>query len=83
MRGTISHHEGHQLFFLSLEFMLLTSTGKLTNALHVCSVNSVDSVHVPNVLVCVCLQKWIEGLRSGIHNFKANNVCPMTCLKKQ
>ena len=33
---------------------------------------------------CVCrLQKWIEGLRSVIHNFKANNVCPMTCLKKQ
>uniref|UniRef100_A0A3B5LH31 Phosphoinositide phospholipase C n=1 Tax=Xiphophorus couchianus TaxID=32473 RepID=A0A3B5LH31_9TELE len=26
--------------------------------------------------------KWIEGLRSVIHNFKANNVCPMTCLKK-
>ncbi|XP_030627021.1 1-phosphatidylinositol 4,5-bisphosphate phosphodiesterase beta-4 [Chanos chanos] len=27
-------------------------------------------------------KKWIEGLRSVIHNFKANNVCPMTCLKK-
>uniref|UniRef100_H3CZG3 1-phosphatidylinositol 4,5-bisphosphate phosphodiesterase n=1 Tax=Tetraodon nigroviridis TaxID=99883 RepID=H3CZG3_TETNG len=27
-------------------------------------------------------RKWIEGLRSGIHNFKANNVCPMTCLNK-
>ncbi|KAM6992735.1 1-phosphatidylinositol 4,5-bisphosphate phosphodiesterase beta-4 isoform 2-T2 [Tautogolabrus adspersus] len=27
-------------------------------------------------------RKWIEGLRSVIHNFKANNVCPMTCLKK-
>uniref|UniRef100_A0A669FAK9 1-phosphatidylinositol 4,5-bisphosphate phosphodiesterase n=1 Tax=Oreochromis niloticus TaxID=8128 RepID=A0A669FAK9_ORENI len=26
--------------------------------------------------------KWIEGLRSVIHNVKANNVCPMTCLKK-
>uniref|UniRef100_A0AAY4BZ83 1-phosphatidylinositol 4,5-bisphosphate phosphodiesterase n=1 Tax=Denticeps clupeoides TaxID=299321 RepID=A0AAY4BZ83_9TELE len=26
--------------------------------------------------------KWAEGLRSVIHNFKANNVCPMTCLKK-
>uniref|UniRef100_A0A3Q3WAG2 1-phosphatidylinositol 4,5-bisphosphate phosphodiesterase n=1 Tax=Mola mola TaxID=94237 RepID=A0A3Q3WAG2_MOLML len=26
--------------------------------------------------------KWTEGLRSVIHNFKANNVCPMTCLKK-
>lgn len=28
-------------------------------------------------------QQWLEGLRSVIHNFKANNVCPMTCLKKQ
>ncbi|KAK5606501.1 1-phosphatidylinositol 4,5-bisphosphate phosphodiesterase beta-4 [Crenichthys baileyi] len=27
-------------------------------------------------------RKWIEGLRSVIHNFKANNVCPMTCLRK-
>uniref|UniRef100_A0A3P8ULM9 1-phosphatidylinositol 4,5-bisphosphate phosphodiesterase n=1 Tax=Cynoglossus semilaevis TaxID=244447 RepID=A0A3P8ULM9_CYNSE len=26
--------------------------------------------------------KWTEGLRSVIHNVKANNVCPMTCLKK-
>ncbi|XP_008311462.1 1-phosphatidylinositol 4,5-bisphosphate phosphodiesterase beta-4 isoform X1 [Cynoglossus semilaevis] len=27
-------------------------------------------------------RKWTEGLRSVIHNVKANNVCPMTCLKK-
>ncbi|KAG7460715.1 hypothetical protein MATL_G00201710 [Megalops atlanticus] len=27
-------------------------------------------------------KQWVEGLRSVIHNFKANNVCPMTCLKK-
>ncbi|KAG5276906.1 hypothetical protein AALO_G00111140 [Alosa alosa] len=27
-------------------------------------------------------KKWLEGLRGVIHNFKANNVCPMTCLKK-
>uniref|UniRef100_A0A8C2BUA3 Phosphoinositide phospholipase C n=1 Tax=Cyprinus carpio TaxID=7962 RepID=A0A8C2BUA3_CYPCA len=27
-------------------------------------------------------KKWMEGLKSVIHNFKANNVCPMTCLKK-
>ncbi|XP_067900445.1 1-phosphatidylinositol 4,5-bisphosphate phosphodiesterase beta-4 [Heterodontus francisci] len=25
---------------------------------------------------------WVEGLRAIIHNFKANNVCPMTCLNK-
>uniref|UniRef100_A0A3B3RET8 1-phosphatidylinositol 4,5-bisphosphate phosphodiesterase n=1 Tax=Paramormyrops kingsleyae TaxID=1676925 RepID=A0A3B3RET8_9TELE len=27
-------------------------------------------------------KQWLEGLRSVIHNFKSNNVCPMTCLKK-
>ncbi|KAG7465861.1 hypothetical protein MATL_G00158310 [Megalops atlanticus] len=27
-------------------------------------------------------KQWAEGLRSLIHNFRANNVCPMTCLKK-
>ncbi|KAH0621877.1 hypothetical protein JD844_023585 [Phrynosoma platyrhinos] len=26
--------------------------------------------------------QWVEGLRSIIRNFRANNVCPMTCLKK-
>ncbi|CAG4961381.1 unnamed protein product [Colias eurytheme] len=26
---------------------------------------------------------WLEGLRRITHNVKANNVCPMTCLKKQ
>ncbi|KAK2157223.1 hypothetical protein LSH36_195g03078 [Paralvinella palmiformis] len=25
---------------------------------------------------------WIQGLRKVTHNFKASNVCPMTCLKK-
>ncbi|CDQ92884.1 unnamed protein product, partial [Oncorhynchus mykiss] len=34
-----------------------------------------------SVCVFVCFQKWTEGLRSVIHNFRANNVCPMTCLK--
>lgn len=26
--------------------------------------------------------EWIQGLRKITHNLKANNVCPMTCLKK-
>ncbi|ESO08873.1 hypothetical protein HELRODRAFT_109918 [Helobdella robusta] len=26
--------------------------------------------------------EWIEGLKKVTHNLKANNVCPMTCLKK-
>ncbi|XP_060531222.1 1-phosphatidylinositol 4,5-bisphosphate phosphodiesterase isoform X1 [Cylas formicarius] len=25
---------------------------------------------------------WLEGLRQITHNVKANNICPMTCLKK-
>ena len=28
-------------------------------------------------------KEWIESLRKITHNYKANNVCPMTCLKKQ
>uniref|UniRef100_A0A8C0HFU6 1-phosphatidylinositol 4,5-bisphosphate phosphodiesterase n=1 Tax=Buteo japonicus TaxID=224669 RepID=A0A8C0HFU6_9AVES len=27
-------------------------------------------------------KQWVEGLGSIIHNFRANNVSPMTCLKK-
>ncbi|XP_078261751.1 1-phosphatidylinositol 4,5-bisphosphate phosphodiesterase beta-4 isoform X2 [Rhinoraja longicauda] len=27
-------------------------------------------------------KQWVEGLKSIVHNFKANSVCPMTCLKK-
>ncbi|KAK2491040.1 hypothetical protein MC885_001786 [Smutsia gigantea] len=27
-------------------------------------------------------EQWVEGLKSIIHNFRANNVSPMTCLKK-
>uniref|UniRef100_A0A5F8GBJ7 Phosphoinositide phospholipase C n=1 Tax=Monodelphis domestica TaxID=13616 RepID=A0A5F8GBJ7_MONDO len=27
-------------------------------------------------------KQWVEGLRAIIHNFRANNVSPMTCLKK-
>ncbi|XP_062379544.1 1-phosphatidylinositol 4,5-bisphosphate phosphodiesterase beta-4 [Sardina pilchardus] len=27
-------------------------------------------------------KQWTAGLRSLIHNFRANNVCPMTCLRK-
>nr|ABJ96343.1 phospholipase C beta [Chaetopterus pergamentaceus] len=27
-------------------------------------------------------KEWIQGLRKITHNFRANNVCPMTCLKK-
>lgn len=36
-----------------------------------------------SVCVFVCLQQWTDGLRSLIHNTRANNVCQMTCLRKQ
>ena len=29
------------------------------------------------------LQEWFEGLRKLTPNTKANNICPMTSLKKQ
>ena len=41
------------------------------------------SLSLINCLSLTILQDWIQGLRSITHNFKANNVCPMTCLKKQ
>jgi phosphatidylinositol phospholipase C beta len=28
-------------------------------------------------------KEWIAGLRQITHNVKANNICPMTSLKKQ
>jgi len=28
-------------------------------------------------------QEWMESLRRITHHYKANNICPMTCLKKQ
>lgn len=34
-------------------------------------------------LILLLYQIWLEGLRKITHNGKANNFCPMTCLKKQ
>lgn len=34
-------------------------------------------------LLCMSSQVWLDGVRSITHNVKANNVCPLTCLKKQ
>lgn len=31
----------------------------------------------------ILLKVWLDGLRKITHNVKANNFCPMTCLKKQ
>lgn len=28
-------------------------------------------------------QAWLENLRKIFHNVRANNICPMMCLKKQ
>lgn len=39
--------------------------------------------HVFTGFTLVCLQQWTDALRSLIHNTRANNVCQMTCLRKQ
>lgn len=46
--------------------------------------NRVNSSRFTHREHCLFLfQQWVDGLRSIIHNFRANNVSPMTCLKKQ
>ncbi|XP_076834770.1 1-phosphatidylinositol 4,5-bisphosphate phosphodiesterase beta-4 isoform X2 [Brachyhypopomus gauderio] len=49
------------------------------------------SAHIPHIfphtipiffLHCFCLQQWTDSLRPLIHNVRANNICPMTCLSK-
>uniref|UniRef100_A0A3B3CKT8 Phosphoinositide phospholipase C n=1 Tax=Oryzias melastigma TaxID=30732 RepID=A0A3B3CKT8_ORYME len=55
-------------------FITWKNEGKEGQVLECSLINSIRVGAVP--------KKWIEGLRSVIHNFKANNVCPMTCLKK-
>ncbi|XP_058880245.1 1-phosphatidylinositol 4,5-bisphosphate phosphodiesterase beta-4 isoform X4 [Acipenser ruthenus] len=67
----------------------LESVGKTENDLEgriVCVCCGTDLVNL-NFIYMVAnnaetAKQWMEGLRSVIHNFRANNVCPMTCLKK-
>ncbi|XP_028380762.1 1-phosphatidylinositol 4,5-bisphosphate phosphodiesterase beta-4 isoform X2 [Phyllostomus discolor] len=52
----------------------------------VCVCSGIDLVNISfTYMVAENLEvtkQWVDGLRSIIHNFRANNVSPMTCLKK-
>ncbi|KAM4042336.1 1-phosphatidylinositol 4,5-bisphosphate phosphodiesterase beta-4 isoform 1-T3 [Anomaloglossus baeobatrachus] len=67
----------------------LESAGKAENELEgriVCVCSGTDLVNI-NFTYMVAesvevAKQWVEGLKSITHNFRANNVSPMTCLKK-
>ncbi|XP_072265736.1 1-phosphatidylinositol 4,5-bisphosphate phosphodiesterase beta-4 isoform X2 [Pyxicephalus adspersus] len=67
----------------------LESAGKTESDLEgriVCVCSGTDLVNI-NFIYMVAesvevAKQWVEGLRSITHNFRANNVSPMTCLKK-
>ncbi|ELW64299.1 1-phosphatidylinositol-4,5-bisphosphate phosphodiesterase beta-4 [Tupaia chinensis] len=67
----------------------LEAVGKSENDLEgriVCVCSGIDLVNI-NFTYMVAenpevTKQWVEGLRAIIHNFRANNVSPMTCLKK-
>ncbi|XP_073409957.1 1-phosphatidylinositol 4,5-bisphosphate phosphodiesterase beta-4 isoform X2 [Dendrobates tinctorius] len=67
----------------------LESAGKAENELDgrvMCVCSGTDLVNI-NFTYMVAesvevAKQWVEGLKSITHNFRANNVSPMTCLKK-
>uniref|UniRef100_A0A2I3HZ91 1-phosphatidylinositol 4,5-bisphosphate phosphodiesterase n=1 Tax=Nomascus leucogenys TaxID=61853 RepID=A0A2I3HZ91_NOMLE len=68
----------------------LEAVGKSENDLEgriVCVCSGTDLVNISFTYMVAenpeVTKQWVEGLRSIIHNFRANNVSPMTCLKKQ
>ncbi|XP_039593837.1 1-phosphatidylinositol 4,5-bisphosphate phosphodiesterase beta-4 isoform X1 [Polypterus senegalus] len=67
----------------------LEAAGKVDNDLEgriVCICSGTDLVNLNFIYMIAdspeTAKLWMEGLSSAIHNFRANNVCPMTCLKK-
>ncbi|XP_062981392.1 1-phosphatidylinositol 4,5-bisphosphate phosphodiesterase beta-4 isoform X3 [Elgaria multicarinata webbii] len=67
----------------------LEAVGKAENELEgriVCVCSGTDLVNISfTYMVAESTEEakqWVDGLRSIIRNFRANNVCPMTCLKK-
>ncbi|KYN02103.1 1-phosphatidylinositol-4,5-bisphosphate phosphodiesterase [Cyphomyrmex costatus] len=53
-------------------------------SLTICSGADYTNINYQHV-VCpdpVTAKVWLDGVRSITHNVKANNVCPLTCLKK-
>uniref|UniRef100_A0A669PL71 1-phosphatidylinositol 4,5-bisphosphate phosphodiesterase n=1 Tax=Phasianus colchicus TaxID=9054 RepID=A0A669PL71_PHACC len=67
----------------------LEAVGKSENELEgriVCVCSGIDLVNISFTFMVAenteIAKQWVEGLGSIIHNFRANNVSPMTCLKK-
>nr|XP_006000034.1 PREDICTED: 1-phosphatidylinositol 4,5-bisphosphate phosphodiesterase beta-4-like [Latimeria chalumnae]XP_006000035.1 PREDICTED: 1-phosphatidylinositol 4,5-bisphosphate phosphodiesterase beta-4-like [Latimeria chalumnae]XP_006000036.1 PREDICTED: 1-phosphatidylinositol 4,5-bisphosphate phosphodiesterase beta-4-like [Latimeria chalumnae] len=67
----------------------LEAVGKTESELEgriVCVCSGTDLVNISFLYMVTenadTAKQWIEGLRVIIHNFRANNVCPMTCLNK-
>ncbi|XP_065776926.1 1-phosphatidylinositol 4,5-bisphosphate phosphodiesterase beta-4 isoform X1 [Muntiacus reevesi] len=67
----------------------LEALGKSENDLEgriVCVCSGADLVNISFTYMVAenpeITKQWVDGLRSIIHNFRANNVSPMTCLKK-
>uniref|UniRef100_A0A8D0HA25 1-phosphatidylinositol 4,5-bisphosphate phosphodiesterase n=1 Tax=Sphenodon punctatus TaxID=8508 RepID=A0A8D0HA25_SPHPU len=67
----------------------LEAVGKAENELEgrtVCVCSGTDLVNISFIYMVAesteVAKQWVEGLRSIMHNFRANNVSPMTCLKK-
>ncbi|KAM9317409.1 1-phosphatidylinositol 4,5-bisphosphate phosphodiesterase beta-4 [Gastrophryne carolinensis] len=67
----------------------LESAGKAENELEgriVCVCSGTDLVNINYIFMVAesvdVAKQWVEGLRSITHNFRANNVSPMTCLTK-
>uniref|UniRef100_A0A1Y1KQJ5 PLC-beta PH domain-containing protein n=1 Tax=Photinus pyralis TaxID=7054 RepID=A0A1Y1KQJ5_PHOPY len=54
-------------------------------SLTICSGTDYININYQHI-ICPDVQTakvWLDGLRKITHNVKANNFCPMTCLKKQ
>ncbi|KAJ8275383.1 hypothetical protein COCON_G00100080 [Conger conger] len=66
----------------------LEAAGKVEGDLEgcICVCSGTDLVNLTSTYMVAetadIAKRWTDGLRSVIHNFKANNVSPMTCLKK-
>lgn len=72
-------------FFSSVQFINIIHSCKEEQPSPKTNFPTFSLFSFPN-LVFLCFhvfQQWVEGLGSIIHNFRANNVSPMTCLKKQ
>ncbi|XP_076763011.1 1-phosphatidylinositol 4,5-bisphosphate phosphodiesterase isoform X1 [Xylocopa sonorina] len=71
---------------LKLYDKLLTKHGEQLDekSLTICSGVDYTNINYQHV-VCpdpATAKIWLDGIRSITHNVKANNVCPLTCLKK-